>query len=529
MQMSLLRKVKSLHTTVPFVFFSVLSALLIVLAACTSSSPTNTQSKYTGNIKVGLSSDILTLDPLKSAALVDRQVMFNIYDTLVRVNQQNTIEPDLATSWSYLSPTQLVFTLRTDVKFQDGTRFDANAVVFNINRILSDKASPRHSEISAVKSVAARDSSHVEFTLKQPFSPLLATLTDRAGMMLSPTAVQKLGANLSNNAPDAGSGPFIFVNWVKGDHLTLKRNPHYWMKDSQGNALPYLQSIIYHPIVNGSVMYSNLETGTINAADSVDPNNVATARSNSSLVYKQIPGLSFYGMMLNTKASPLDNVHVRRAIEWSVNRQEIVANVLKGIGTVAQGPLAASSWAYDNNFAPYSYNINKAKAELALGNHPNGITFTLIVGSGSPLLTQEAQFLQSELQPAGITLEIKQETSAAQLNDTETHNFQAALLLWSGRPDPDGNMYAWFHTGGGFNWMQYSNPHVDALLEAARTSSDQAQRMIDYQQAQQLLLQDAPFVFINHGVSVQATTNKVKNFPLRPIGILDFTQVYSAA
>ncbi len=497
----------------------------MVLAACGGSS-SNPQSKSGGKISVGLDSDVVRLDPLKSTALVDRQVMLNIYDTLVKVNQQNVLVPDLATTWSYTLPTQLVFTLRTDVKFQDGTPFNADAVVFNINRILSTPSSPRYSEISSVRSVQVTDASHVQFNLKKAFSPLLATLSDRAGMMLSPTAVQKLGGTLGNAPTNVGSGPFMFGEWVKGDHLTVNRNPHYWMKDNQGNALPYLQSIRYRPITNGSVMFSNLQTSTINVAYAVDPNDISAVKSNSSLVYKQAPGLSFYGIMLNTRTAPFDNVHVRRAIEWGVNRQEILNNVLKGVGVVAQGPIAPSSWAYSSSFAPYTYNTSNAKSELAQGGVPNNLSFTLLVPSGSPLNTQEAQFVQAELQSVGITVNIKQETFATLLSDTDSHNFQAALLGWSGRPDPDGNLYSWFHTGGGNNSMQYSNPQVDSLLEAARITSDQTQRTSDYRQAEQLILQDASYVFINHGVTIQATTNTVKNFSLLPTTILDFTNVY---
>src|SRR6266567_2103317 len=189
-----------------FAIVSVIILFTTVLVAC-GGSPPATPSKYNGKISVGLDSDAVTLDPLKSSAFVDRQVMLNLYDTLVRLDEHNAIVPDLATSWSFTSPTQLVFTLRTDVKFQDGTPFNADAVVFNINRILSTPSSPRYSEISSIKSVDAVDASHVQFTLKKAFTPLLATLTDRAGMMLSPTAVNKLGSGLSNGPVNVGSGP----------------------------------------------------------------------------------------------------------------------------------------------------------------------------------------------------------------------------------------------------------------------------------------------------------------------------------
>ncbi len=518
--------VRCVRNQKPFFSLVAILCLVTILAACGGSTTTPNQSKFGGNIKVGLDADVTTLDPLQSSSLYDRQVMLNIYDTLVRLDANNTIVPDLATSWSYTSPTQLVFTLRTDVKFQDGTPFNADAVVFNINRILNTPTAPRYSEVSSVKSVTAVDASHVQFTLKKPFSPLLAALTDRAGMMLSPAVVAKLGSGLANGPVNAGSGPFIFKEWVKGDHLTVVKNPHYWMKDAQGNTLPYLQSIRYVPITNESVMYSNLETNNINVAEDLGPTEVAAAKSNASLVYKQEPGLSFFGFMLNTKAAPFNNVHIRQAIEWGVNRPEIVTTVLKGIGVVAQGPLSPVSWAYSSSIAPYSYNINNAKSELAQGGKASGVSFTLLITSGSPLNAQEAQFIQSELQPAGITVNIKQETFTTLLNDTSTFNFQAALEGWSGRPDPDGNMYSWFHTGGGFNNMQYSNPQVDSLLEAARASSDQTQRTSDYQQAEQMILQDASYVFINYGVNVQATATNIKNFTLLPTGMMEFASVY---
>ncbi len=219
-------------------------------------------------------------------------------------------------------------------------------------------------------------------------------------------------------------------------------------------------------------------------------------------------------------------MHVRRAVAWGVNRDEILNTVFKGVGVLAQGPLAPGSWAYDSSFAPFHYDINQAKAELQLAGMPQGVTFTLLTTSGSPLATREAQFIQSELQPAGIKVNIQEETFAALLTDTQTHHFQAAVLGWSGRPDPDGNIYSWFHTGGGNNNMLYSNPQVDALLDAARTSTDQATRARDYIQAQAQIVQDASYVFLYHGVSIQASSTKVKNFQVMPTTIMEFMSVY---
>ena len=508
----------------PLLLLAALAVLL--LAGCGGSGTTGSSGPKTGGtLIVGLDSDVVTLDPLLSTALVDREAMLNLYDTLVRSDEKNNIQPDLATSWKYTTPTELVFTLRSGIKFQDGTPFNADAVVFNINRILNTKSSPRNSELATVSSVTKVDDLHVQFNLSKPFSPLLATLSDRAGMMLSPAVVQAQGKALANDPAKAGTGPFEFTSWVKGDHLTISRNPNYWQKDANGHALPYLDAVTYKPITNGSVRFTNLETGTINVAEDLDPTDVPSAKSNANLTYTQIPGLSFYGIELNTQAAPFNNVHLRRAVEWGVNRQEILTSVLHGIGVVSQGPISPSSWAYDPNFHPYDYNVSNAKAELAQGGQPNGFSFTMLIASGSPLNTQLAQFIQAELQPVGIKVNIEQETFAKLLSDSAAHNFQAANLGWSGRVDPDGNTYAWFHTGGGFNDMQYTNPQVDALLEDARASSDQSKRTSDYQQADQLILQDAPYVFLYHGVAVQASTKSVQGFQLLPTTIMPFTQV----
>jgi peptide/nickel transport system substrate-binding protein len=278
-------------------------------------------------------------------------------------------------------------------------------------------------------------------------------------------------------------------------------------------------------------MATNLATGTIQVAQGLSPTAVAAAKTNPDLIYKQIPGLSFFGIMLNTKQAPLDDVHVRRAISWAVNRDEIVTSVLLNNGVVSQGPVSPSSWAYSSSIAPYSHDVTKAKTELAqAANGGANVSFTMLIASGDPTGAQEASFIASQLKEAGINVDIKPETFTTLLTDTDATkpNFQAALLGWSGRPDPDGNMYSWFHTGGGNNSMQYSNSTVDGLLEDARTQSTQSQRATDYQSAEKQILDDASYAFINHGVAVQASTKKVHNFQLLPTTIIVLTQVWLA-
>ncbi|HEU5229991.1 MAG TPA: ABC transporter substrate-binding protein [Ktedonobacteraceae bacterium] len=531
---------QSLQSQVPMVFsrrkvwaplIAILLACIFVLAACGGQTPPSTgnQSSNTptkgGNIVEGLVAEPASMDPLTSASLYDADVMVNMYDTLLKYDVNSKIQPDLATSYTFASPTVLNLTLRNDVKFQDGTPFNADAVVFNISRFLNDPASPRFTDVAPIVSVQKTGDFQVQIKLKQPYAPMLNVLTGAVGTMLSPTAVKSLGKNLVNAPVNAGSGAFIFVEWIKGDHLLLKANPNYWKKDAQGNRLPYLQSIRFRTITNLQVMYNNLETAQVQIATGIDPNDVVQAKSNPTLTYRQVTSPGFSSIQLNVSQPPLNNVHVRRAIAYAINRQEILDHVLQGVGFVAKGPLSPASWAYDKNFAGITFDLNKAKAELAQSGVSN-VSFPLVISSGNPTILQEAQFIQSQLQAVGINISLKQETFATLVTDFQTFNYQSLLVGWTGSVDPDGTMYAMFYSTGGFNYTKYANAQVDSLLNSGRTTLDQAQRVPFYQQAQNIIVQDASRVFLTHGAVAQTTTSNVKNYPLYPSGVVDLTSVY---
>jgi peptide/nickel transport system substrate-binding protein len=506
--------------------FITVCAVAFVLASCGSggSASTSTTASKGGNIVVGMLSDPKTLDPLTSTSLYDADVMANMYDTLLKYDPHNTIQPSLASSYTYTSPTTLRLQLRTDVKFQDGTPFNADAVIFNLSRFLNDKGSPRYTDVEEIDSLQKVSASQVQIKLKEPFAPLLNVLTGNVGMMLSPTAVKSLGAKLGNAPKDAGSGPFVFSEWVKGDHLLLKANPNYWQKDNNGNRLPYLQSVLFRPIANDNVMYDNLETGQIQVASTIAPNDIVQMKANPDLTYRQVAGPGTNNIELNVSATPLNNAHVRRAIAWGVNRAEILHDVYKDAGVVATGPLSPISWAYDKNLNSFTYDVSKARAELAQSGLSK-VSITLLITGGDPTIAQEAQFIQSELLPAGITINIKQETFTL-ITDYQTGNYQALLVGWTGTLDPDGVMYDLFTSNGSLNYTKYANPQVDKLLKAGRMTINQAQRISYYQKAQALIVQDVTCVFIFHPAVYLATTSKVQHYSLLASDIINLTSVY---
>src|SRR5579859_816205 len=524
------RSARAPHSSGPLmIIVGIFSLCLLMLTACGGTTP-NTSSGNTGKkggiINVGFGAEPARMDPLDSASAYDTQVFYNMYDTLFKYDEKNTIQPELATSYTYASPTVLNLMLRNDVTFHDGTPFNADAVVFNINRIINDLASPRHSSFVDVDVVQKISDFQVQIRLKQPFSPLLDALTGLGGMILSPTAIQKLGSKLTSAPIGAGCGPFIFVEWVRGDHILLKANPNYWKKDAQGNRLPYLQGIRDRFIGNGVVMFNNLETDQIQVVtnNALDPTTVAQVKSNPSLTYRQIPGPGFTALFINMAAPPFNNVHMRRAIAWAVNRQELLDKVYEDIGVLSKGPISTASWAYDKSFTGFSYDVNQAKAELAQAGGQT--TFTLLLTAGVPSILRAAQFIQAQLQAVGITMNIKQEVFAPLVTDWQTGNYQMAFFGFTGGIDPDPLLYTLFTTHGGFNHSHYSNPAVDVALNAARIESDQAQRSADYAKAQQMIVQDAPLIFIYHPAVYQATSKRVQNYQLLPNSFVDFTSVY---
>jgi peptide/nickel transport system substrate-binding protein len=482
-----------------------------------------------GTLTVGLAStDIYNLDPLPSGAYVDRLIYYQMYDSLLSTDKDLKLNPGLALSWETSDPLNIVFHLRQGVTFHDGTPFNADAVKYNIDRIKQTPSSPRNSEIASVDSVQVVDPATVKFVLKSPTAPLLATLVDRAGMILSPAAIQKAGATLTQKPTGAGTGAFKFVDYVKSDHINLARNESYWGKDAAGGALPYLDKLTYRFLVDDAQRLNSLKTGEIDFSDGIAPKDVDAAKKDPSLTYVQIPALSWTGIELNSSTGIFKDIRVRQAFAWAIDRQQIVDSLLFKINPVATGPIAPSQFPFDPSYKPYTRDVAKAKALLQAAGNPTP-SFTLIVYAGSQSDQQLGELIKDEALEAGFTVNIQALEGAAIAPLQMKHQFEALRYFWSGRQDPDGNTYNHFHTNGGFNDGLYSNPTMDKALEDARTTFDQSQRKTLYQQVNKLAAEEAPHLFIYNGVTGQASTPKVKHFTPVPDGIYRFIDVWKTA
>jgi peptide/nickel transport system substrate-binding protein len=470
-----------------------------------------------GSITIGLNDEPITMDPALSGAVVDREVLQNIYAKLIDTNAKSQLVPDLATSWS-VSDGGKTFTLhlRSGVVFQDGTPFNAQAVKFNLERDLTLKGSVRVSEVNDISSIKVLSPLEVQINLKAPFSQFLYVLTGRTGMMVSPTAAKKWGNNYALHP--VGAGPFRFVEHIPQDKIVLARNPHYYAKGE-----PCLNQVVYKFFINGSARLANLLSNNVQMVYLLDPSTLSEAKANPAVVIKRNP-FGWQGIYLNMTKPPFNNLLLRQALADTISRRQLIQVALDGAGVPAFGPIFPGNYAYPGIPAPHQ-NIAEAKALLKKAGMPGGFTFTLKTATGSANAL-EAQVIQSMAAQAGIQVKIDQVNFGTLLSQERALDYQGMALGWSGRPWPDGNIYAFVTTGGSFNEEGYSNPKVDSLLNQARTTSSAARQKQLYGQAERILVQQLPIIFLYYPTNLLAYRNTVTNYSNNPDSVIRLTDVW---
>ena len=518
---------------------AILVTFAVLLAACTGSSTapsgsgagTGAKAAYGGSVTFAMNSDISNMDPLLSGLFVDRHLMYAMYDSLVRVTPKGEIIPWLATKWT-ISPDgrSYTFNLRTDVKYQDGTPFDAASAKWNIDRYRLTKGSLRLGELAPVDSVTVVDPYTLRLDLKAASAPLLSTLVDRSGMMLSQKAVEAGGADFNRKAFKAGSGPFILTEAVKDDHYTFVKNPDWWGKAPNGDKLPYLDTVIIKPITDGDVRLTNIRTGQVQATNAITGKDVPTVKADPSLVYQEIAGVGYDSLIPNRAPGFLFNEkRYVQAVSLAMDRAELLAKgPAQGVGAVAYGPIAPSHFAYDPNFKPFEKpDIAAAKKLIAdVGKGP--LKFELLASSGNAATLQFAQLLQAQLAKADITMEIKTLLFNEIVKLQQDHKHLGMTLIgWSGRIDPDGNVYDFNYTGRPNNDSAYSNKEVDALLDQTRTATDNAKRKDLFLKAQQIFVVDDPArIFYDFNAAQLLTAKNVQGFSVFPDQLPRFETVW---
>ena len=483
-----------------------------------------------GTLRVGLDSDPPNMDPHRSTAAVDRQVYQNLYDKLLDTDANLTIIPMLATSWT-ISPDGKTYTfkLRQGVKFHDGTPFNAEAVRYNFMDRMKDPKFPsaRRSEVLPVQSVTVVDTYTVRLNLEKPYSPLLYVLTDRAGMMVSPAAAQKEGLNFALHP--VGTGPFTFVEKIPQDHETLQRNPDYW-----GKGEPYLDRITYRPFVDSNARVANVKSGDVDIINNVPAPQIKqltaeAAKPDAKYKLLEHGAFAWDGIYLNVTKPPFDNKLLRQAFNATIDRNAIANVVLQGAVYPAYSFFPNGTPAYDPTWKIPPRNLALAKEKLQAAGRPGGFEFT-VLSTPSPVNQSVLQAIQSMAAEAGIQMKVQLIEFGQLLDETDHLRHQAAYLGWSGRPDPDFDIYPFMTPSGlgSFNDAGYTNPRVTELLDAARLLIDMNQRRRAYSEVTKILADDLPYVWLDFPREFKLVSTRVRGFVHVPDGMMRLRTVWLA-
>ena len=467
-------------------------------------------------LRIGLNDDPDALDPTISRAYVGRLVFAALCDKLFDVTPDLKIVPQLATSYEWAADNRsVVLKLRPGVKFHDGEPFNAEAVRFNIERHLTTPGSFRKSEIGDIKSVDVVNDTTVRLNLGQPLVPLLAALTDRAGMMVSPKAAKELGDKFGTRPVCAG--PFKFVERVAQGKIVLQRFADYWDKQNV-----HFDRVEFVPITDSTARLASLRSGDLEMIERVSPTDLAQIRSDSKLKVVGVPELGFQVIRLNVangpKSKALGDVRVRQAIDAAIDREALVKSVFNDEYIAGNQFVSPSSVYYNKKLPVKPRDVARAKALLKEAGQPNP-TFTLILPPERDR-QEAAQVIQAMLAEAGITMQLQSQENVTMLEAGKRGDFEAYFTFWSGRPDPDGNIFTHYACKGAQNDGHYCNQEFDALVIKARQVADPAQRKQLYDKATELLLRDVPALHLWHRRVFTGLSARVQGFTPHPDGII---------
>ncbi|GGH19372.1 ABC transporter substrate-binding protein [Alsobacter metallidurans] len=448
-------------------------------------------------LTVGIVSDPVTLDPAQMASFFELSVQYNIHEPLVHMTPDLKIEPGLA-SVATPDPLTYVFTLKPNLTFHDGAPIDAAAVKANFDRMLDPAVgSPRRSELGPVDSVEVTGPLAVTIKLKSAYAPFLQVLANRAGMMVSPAALKSLGADFATKA--VGAGPYKVVSWTKNSELVLERFPGYWRGPAP------IERVVFRPMADETVRVTNLRSGTVQLVDGVPAQTVGQLTREASLSVKQTDGLGFNAFSFNTTRSPFNDVKVRRAFAMAIDPTAVQKAVYFGTGAPAYGPIPPSiGWAYDKSAPRPKADPAAAKKLLADAGVTAPVAVSITV-TNSPAQVRTAEVLQALANQAGFKVDVKQIDATSLITVLRQKDFDLCMSPWSGRSDPDGNMFNYFTKTGPNNFAGYSSDAVTDLLVKARGVPSQDERAKLYNEAEKQIAADAPMLFLTFPATIQAS------------------------
>lgn len=464
-----------------------------------------------GNLIAAIAGEPDQLDPQKTSSYFSFEVLENVFDTLVEPDENLEMRPALAESWT-VSPDQLTWTfrLRGGVTWHDGSPFTADDVVYSYRRIIDEKLS-NVDKFSAVTDVTAPDPSTVVVRVKEPTPNLLTNLGGFKGMAIVSRRNVESGEIATR---PMGTGPFSFASQRSGDSITLAANPNYW-----GGA-PKIPGVTYRFISEPSTALSALQAGEVDWTDSIPAQRVEQLRNDDSIHLAVTPSNDYWYFALNQARAPWNDVRVRRAIAYAIDRDAIVQATSYGTAVANQLAIPEGNPWYVR-YDQYRYDLDEAKRLLdESGVRPT--TLDMLVTSEYPETVTAAQVIADNLAPLGISVNIRTVDMATWLDEQNTGNFDMLMMGWLGNIDPDDFYYAQHHTGGSNNAQKFSDPEVDRLLDAGRVETARDARADDYAKAAVQIADQVSYIYLYNPSVIQGWTPDLTGYEARRDGAIRF-------
>jgi peptide/nickel transport system substrate-binding protein len=469
-------------------------------------------------LRIGLAEDPDILDPTMARTYVGRIVFAAFCDKLFDIDEKLNIVPQLALSHETSADgKEVTIKLRPGVKFHDGEPLDAEAAKFSIERHMTLPTSFRKSELASVDHVEVVDPLTIKLVLKTPFAPLITQLTDRSGMMVSPKAAKEEGDKFGLHPVCAG--PYKFVERVQQDRMVFEKFADYWNKENV-----FIDRVVFLPIVDATVRLANLKSGGLDLIERVLATDIKDVRADSRLVLSTAPEIGYFGLTINiandkNKGPLSQSEKVRHALDLSIDREAINQVVFNGEFMPGNQWVSPVHPYYQKAFPVQPRDIAKAKALMKESGATLPVSVDLMVPKGAEN-EAVAQVLQSMAAEAGFDLKIRLIEFATSFKQAQAGEFQAFLIGWSGRIDPDGNSYVFLHSKAPQNDGGYSNPEADKAMEDARLTSDSAQREAIYEKLTKNVLNDVPIIYLYHRKILIAHTTRLEGYRQMPDGLV---------
>jgi peptide/nickel transport system substrate-binding protein len=469
-------------------------------------------------LRIGLAEDPDVLDPTMARTYVGRIVFASFCDKLFDIDEKLNIVPQLALSHETSADgKEMTIKLRPGVKFHDGEAFDAEAAKFSLERHLTMQGSFRKPELATVDHVEVVDPLTIKLVLKTPFSPLIAQLTDRAGMMVSPKAAREAGDKFGLHPVCAG--PYKFIERVQQDRIVFEKFADYWNKDNV-----FIDRVVFLPIVDATVRLANLKSGGLDLIERLLATDIRDVRADSRLKLATALELGYFGLTLNiskdkNKGPLSQSEKVRQALDLSIDREAINQVVFNGEFTPGNQWVSPEHPYYQKAFPVPKRDVAKAKALLKESGVTLPVSVDLMVPKGAEN-EAVAQVIQAMAAETGFDLKIRVIEFATSFKQAQAGEFQAFLIGWSGRIDPDGNSYVFLHSNAPQNDGGYSSPEADKALEDARLVTDPSQRSAIYQKLTKAVLNDEPILYLYHRKLLIAHTTRLEGYKQMPDGLV---------